>query len=128
MALAGLAISQAGIMAQDYAPDSMTGSRLTVTVTGGSAPFVTGGDYKLFMSAAGTNYVVLGRAGAGFGWGTYHYSKTDADHGVLTFLDLNPGREFPCRLLSLRRERGLFRFLLRRVPKAARSRPPMMPR
>jgi hypothetical protein len=80
-----------GVFAQDFAPDSMAGSYLTVAITGGSAPFAASGSYLLFTSAAGTNYAVLGRAGTGFGSGTYNYDKTAGTSGVLTFVDSQSG-------------------------------------
>ncbi|MGH7950453.1 MAG: hypothetical protein ACREFE_00820 [Limisphaerales bacterium] len=89
--LSTLNLQPSTCFAQDFAPDALTGTRLTVTVTGGSAPFADSGGYKLFTSAAGTNYVVLGNAGAGFGTGTFHYAKTDTTHGILTFLDAQSG-------------------------------------
>jgi hypothetical protein len=80
-----------GLLGQDLAPGSMAGVHLTVAITAGTAPFATGGSYQLFTSAASTNYVVLGRAGTGFGSGTYNYDKTGTRSGVLTFLDSESG-------------------------------------
>lgn len=91
IALIGLAISPTGLPAQDLAPDSMAGSLLTVAVTGGSAPFAASGHYELFTSATGTNYVVLGRAGTGFGSGTYNYARIATNSAVLTFSDSQAG-------------------------------------
>ncbi len=90
-AFLGLMIIPAGVRAQGFAPDSITATYLTVSVSGGSAPFVGSGSYRLFTSVAGTNYVVLGRAGAGFASGTYGYVKTGPNSGVLTFLDSQSG-------------------------------------
>jgi len=86
-ALIGLVISQAVVSAQD----SLANTLLSVTVTSGSAPFAASGSYKLFTSVIGTNYVVLGRAGAGFSSGTYNYAKTGVNSGVLTLLDSESG-------------------------------------
>ena len=81
----------ASVLAQSFAPDSIPGTCLTISITSGSAPFASSGSYKLFISVAGTNYVVLGRAGAGFTSGTYGYAKTGANSGVVTFLDSQSG-------------------------------------
>lgn len=51
------------LRAQSFAPESLAGSLLTVAVSRGNAPFATSGTYRFFISAAGTNYTVLGRAG-----------------------------------------------------------------
>ncbi len=91
MAFLSLMTIPAGVLAQDFAPDSIYATYLTISITSGSEPFAGSGSYKLFTSAAGTNYVVLGRAGAGFTSGTYNYVKTATNSGVLTFLDSQSG-------------------------------------
>ena len=51
------------VHSQDLAPNTIGGTYLTVTITGGNAPFAASGSYKFFTSAVMTNYAVLGNAG-----------------------------------------------------------------
>ncbi|MHB8519710.1 MAG: autotransporter outer membrane beta-barrel domain-containing protein [Limisphaerales bacterium] len=81
----------AASLAQDVAPDTIAGRLFTVTITAGGAPFQASGAYRLFTSPAGSNFVVLGNAGAGLGAGTYSYTKTGASNGVMTLADANSG-------------------------------------
>ncbi len=63
------------VHAQDFAPEALAGSFLTVAVGNGRAPFAASGSYRLFTSVAGTDYVMLGAPGP-LGAGAYSYAKT----------------------------------------------------
>jgi len=68
------------VHAQDFAPDSLAGSFLTVAVGNGQAPFATSGSYRLFTSVVGTDYIVLGAPGP-LSAGVYSYTKTGLASG-----------------------------------------------
>jgi hypothetical protein len=76
---------------QDFAPNSIADTYLSVIINGGTAPFAANGGYQFFTSEVGTNYVVLGNAGAGFKAGTFIYTKTGSNSGLLTFVDSQSG-------------------------------------
>jgi hypothetical protein len=72
--------------AENLAPDSLASSLVSVTVAGGHAPFATNGTYRLFVSLAGTNYNVLGRAGP-LTSGGCKYSSSGPNAGVASLVD-----------------------------------------
>ena len=74
----------------DFAPAQLTNEFFTVNVTGGMAPFATNGSYLLFTSATGTNYTILGNAGAGLGSGSYGYAKTGSSGGLFSLSNASP--------------------------------------
>jgi hypothetical protein len=78
------------LRAQSFAPESLAGSLLTVAVSSGHAPFATSGTYRFFISAAGTNYTVLGRAGP-LNSGLCNYSKASPTAGTATLVDAASG-------------------------------------
>jgi hypothetical protein len=82
--------------AQDLAPASLAGALLTVTVVQGQAPFASSGGYRLFTSVAGSNYVVLGRAGP-LSAGAYTYAKSGPDRGAMALAEAG-GASFPGQL------------------------------
>ena len=77
--------------AQGLAPNSLADELLAVTITGGTTPFASSGTYKLFTSAVATNYTLLGDAGAGIASGTYGYSQTATNAGVMELTDAQGG-------------------------------------
>lgn len=90
--LLGLTLGCCGVgFSQDYAPNTVVGNVVTAAVTGGSAPFVSSGGYKLITSASGTNYSVAGHVGGGFGFGSYNYTKLNTNTAALAFLDAKSG-------------------------------------
>ncbi|MHB8521718.1 MAG: Ig-like domain-containing protein [Limisphaerales bacterium] len=82
----------------DLAPDDLTNKFLGLTITAGTAPFASGGGYQLFTSVLGTNYNVLGKAGAGLSSGTYAYTKTGTNSAVIALADPQAGSGFSLQL------------------------------
>jgi hypothetical protein len=78
------------VHAQDFAPDSLAGSFLTVAVSNADAPFATSGSYRLFTSVAGSEYIVLGSPGP-LSAGTYTYAKTEAAGGNAALTETSSG-------------------------------------
>jgi len=85
------------IYAQDVAPSSLANSMLTVTVTGGRAPFATNGSVRLFTSVTGTNYLALGPGPLSAG--NYTYAKTGPAAGTVTLADTAAGLPVSLELL-----------------------------
>ncbi len=77
--------------APPVSPVALTNTLLAFTITSGTGPFPASGTYELFTSPLGTNYTVLGNAGAGFGSGGYVYAQTGTNTGVVTFSDSHAG-------------------------------------
>lgn len=86
-------------LSQDLAPNNVVGNLLTATASTGSPPFASTGSYQLFTSADGTNYSIAGHAGGGFGFGSYAYTKSGTNTGVMTFLDAKSGPGISVSLL-----------------------------
>jgi hypothetical protein len=82
----------------DLAPDDLTNKFLGFTISAGSAPFVASGGYKLFTATLGANYNILGNAGAGLSSGTYAYTKTGTNSGMVTLVDAQSGPGFSFQL------------------------------
>ncbi len=72
-------------------PASLTGTVLTLTISNGTGPFASGGTYEILTGPAGSNYTVLGNAGAGFGSGGFVYTQTGTNTGTITFTDAKAG-------------------------------------
>lgn len=72
-------------------PTNLIGTVLTLSITNGTGPFASSGTYQIFTTATGSNYLVLGDAGGGFGSGGYVYTQTGANTGTITFTDSKAG-------------------------------------
>ena len=99
---AGLLLALFGSVAsfaQSTAPDSFNAQLLNVSISKATAPFTSSGSYKLFTSAVGSNYTVLGNPGTGFSSGTFSYSTPATNVGVLAFADTVGAQIFSARLL-----------------------------
>jgi len=88
---AGWSVIAITALAQDFAPPSLAAQLLSITVLTGSPPFTSSGDYKLYTSPLGSNFVVLGNAEAGLNWGTYSYTQTGTNSGLLALVDAQSG-------------------------------------
>jgi hypothetical protein len=77
--------------AQNFAPSSFASRLLDVTIQAGSAPFASSGDYKVFTSPLGSNFVILGRDEAGLSWGTYTYETTGTNSATVGLVDAESG-------------------------------------
>jgi hypothetical protein len=89
--LAALSAQLSTVRAQGgTAPDSLAGSMLTLAVGSGQAPFAAAGDYRIFISVAGTNYCVLGRSGP-LASGACTYAATGLNTGGATLVDAGSG-------------------------------------
>jgi hypothetical protein len=71
-------------------PTSLTNTLLSLTVSPGE-PFPGGRAYQIFTTATGSNYFVLGNAGGGFNTGSYVYTQTGTNTGVVMFTDAQIG-------------------------------------
>src|SRR5271166_2616728 len=78
--------------AQGFAPPALTAQVFDVTVQAGSPPFTTNGQYMLFTSPLGTNFVALGQLATNMGAGTYNYNVTGSNAAAATFLDAQSGQ------------------------------------
>ena len=85
-------------LAQSNAPGSFNAQLLTVNISTATAPFAGSGSYKIFTSAVGSNYTVLGNPGAGVSFGTYSYTTPGTNIGVLTFVDAVGAQLFSAQL------------------------------
>jgi hypothetical protein len=67
------------------APDSLANRTLNVSVSGGTAPFSSGGSYVLTPAGDGTSgsYQLMGSGGVQSNTGTYTYTKTGDNTGSL---------------------------------------------
>jgi hypothetical protein len=78
-------------LAQDLAPPSVAAQLFSVTTLTGGPPFSSGGDYKLFTSPLGSNFVLLGKAEPGLNWGSYSYTVTGTNGGTVALVDAQSG-------------------------------------
>jgi hypothetical protein len=82
------------------APTGLGNSLLTFTITNSTGAFASNGIYELFTSPLGTNYNILGGAGADFSAGSYLYVQTGPNTGEAILTDSHAG------VLSLQLEVG----------------------
>ncbi len=82
----------------EFAPDSLAGSVLTLTATNGAAPFITAGFYQLVASILGNSYLTLGPA-TPLSSGSYTYSKTGPALGGAALADAASGEPISLQLV-----------------------------
>jgi hypothetical protein len=94
-----LFVSNTCAIAQDIPPSSLAAEHFTITVVSGNAPFSTNGQYALYTSPLGTNFVMLGVPEPGLSSGTYSYIPGISNRASAVFVDAGSGLRVSLSLL-----------------------------
>jgi hypothetical protein len=86
-------------LAQDFSPVSLAAQSFSISILSGSPPFPASGNYMLFTSPMGSNFVVLGEAESNLSWGTYSYLETGTNTAQATLVDAQSGLNVSISLL-----------------------------
>ena len=78
---------RAKAVADDFAPDSLAGKTLNLTINEGAGPLPTNGIFQWMADTNGNGYAILGGPGMTNSSGTYSYTRTGPDSGVITYSD-----------------------------------------
>lgn len=82
-----------------FAPASLAGQTLNVTIDSGAAPLATNGIYQWMAADSNETYQVLGGPGTTDGAGAYSYLKSGANSGLISWTDAQSGISVSQQLL-----------------------------